>query len=68
MSVPMETRRGQLSKLLTALADLIAVLELDPRCTWIDHFRGCLVRGRELVDTDSQEELNSYSVSVVSVY
>ncbi len=68
MSVSIEVRRGQLAELLAALDDLNAVLDLDPRCTWIDHFRRCLDAGKQLLTNGTQDELNAFSSQVVSVY
>lgn len=66
--IPMEIRRGQLAELLSALEDLIAVLELDPKCHWISHFERCFEIGRRFDDTVTQDDLNAFSSSVASVY
>ena len=66
--IAMEHRQEQLSSLIEALDDLIAVLELDPSCHWVKHFRTARYRARTLSGAISQDRLNSFSVSVTSVY
>lgn len=64
----MDVRRGQLKDLIETLDDLIAVLELDPSCHWVKHFRTARSRGNSILGAVSQDSLNSYSASVTSVY
>ena len=64
----MEDRHEELKSLVEALDDLIAVLELDPSCTWTKHFRAARSRAKMLFGTTSQDTLNSFSASVTSVY
>jgi hypothetical protein len=66
--ISMDVRRGQLRELISALDDLIAVLELDPSCHWIKHFRTARSQGNSILAALSQDSLNSYSASVTSVY
>ena len=66
--ISMDIRRGQLKDLIDALDDLITVLELDPSCHWVKHFKTARSRGNSILGALSQDSLNSYSASVTSVY
>lgn len=66
--IPIEKRQAQLAKLQDSLHELIKILENDPECPWLRHFRACYYRAQELSNGGVQDDLNSFSASVTSVY
>ncbi len=64
----MEYQQEQLSSLIAALDDLIAVLELDHCCHWVKHFLTARSQARSLSGAMSQDKLNSFLAAVPSVY
>jgi hypothetical protein len=42
------TKEIQLQKLVTALERMIAILELDPSCQWINTFKRGIVKAKQL--------------------
>ena len=66
--ISLAERRSQLIKLLDALVGLIGILDNDPNCQWLRHFRSCHSEGQRLLEDFSQEDLNVLSARVNSVY
>src|SRR5262245_53162698 len=53
--VPLEIRRGQLTRLIETLNDLLTLLRADPQCRWLGQFENLLKQAQQLVGRDSVE-------------
>ncbi|MFK5923110.1 MAG: hypothetical protein QM496_13095 [Verrucomicrobiota bacterium] len=58
--ITMEYRQEQISSLIEALDDLIAVLELDPSGHWAKHFLTTRSQARSLSGAMSQDKFHRY--------
>jgi hypothetical protein len=62
-------RRTQLESLVGSLEQLVSLLRLDAGCQWRPHFESSLQMARVFLESGfSQDDLSSFSSSVMSVY
>jgi len=66
--ISIEVRQAQVLFLIEALDDLIKVLELDPSCHWVKHFRTARTRARSISTATTQDAFNAFATTVTSVY